>query len=349
MTNSALKRITLKELAKAAGVSVASASYAVNGAGSLGDSTRAHILKIAAELEYRPNQLAKAMKTGRTGAIGLVVPDLTNPFFPNLAQTVIQTARRSGVSVFIANTEGSADQERKSVSLLVERGIDGLIWFPIVDTDTVGPLLRGTPVVVLDRNLSGYDLIQADYGRGGELAAAHLIALGHRHIGVVTGPLDAWSARQRANAAIGYIRAQGSLAWSVEGAFSPDLDPAITKVLDESRATAVIAGADLIAIGVIRHLQSKGVAVPGEVSVIGFDDIPWAQLNTPALTTIEMPVEEMAVAAVETLLRRIEKPSEPLRRVVFNVALVERASVGSLSSEATIQVDEGGITLGRLK
>jgi LacI family transcriptional regulator len=328
MQTRAPKRVTLKELAKAAGVSVASASYAINGTGSVGDSTREHILKIAAELDYRPNQLAKAMKTGRTGAIGLVVPDLTNPFFPNLAQTVIQTARRNGFSVFITNTEGSPDQERRAVSLLVERGVDGLVWFPIVDTDTLGPLVEGTPTVVLDRNLAGYDLIQADYALGGELAAEHLIRAGHRKIGVISGPLAAWSARQRAEAAIGHIRVHADLAWSVESAFSLDLETAVTALLDQGAATAVVAGADLIAIGAIRHLQSKGVNVPGDVSIIGFDDIPWAQLNSPALTTIEMPVEEMAAEAVETLLRRIASPKDPRRRIVFNVALIERATVG---------------------
>src|SRR3954465_13100790 len=103
------RRATLKEVAKAAGVSLASASYAMNGAGSVGEATREHILKVAADLGYRPNQSAKAMKTGKTGAIGLILPDLTNPFFPSLAQVVIQAARAHGYSVFLTDTEGSAE------------------------------------------------------------------------------------------------------------------------------------------------------------------------------------------------------------------------------------------------
>ncbi len=323
-----MRRTTLKDLAKAAGVSVASASYAVNGTGSLGEETRARILRVAGELDYKPNQMAKAMKTGQTGAIGLMVPDLTNPFFPSLAQTVIQTARLSGLSVFITDTEGSPEQERRSASQLIDHGIDGLIWFPIVDTDTLGPLLANTPTVVLDRILPSYDLILADYALGGELAAAHLIAAGHREIGIISGPLDAWSARIRAEAAARYVEAHAHLAWTVESAFAIDLDPAIKAVLDERRATGVIAGADLMAIGAIRHLQSQGVQVPADVSVVGFDDIPWAQLTTPALTTIEMPVEEMGVAAVETLLRRIANPKGSRRKIVFNVALITRSTVG---------------------
>jgi len=325
------RRATLKEVAKAAGVSLASASYAINGAGSVGEATREHILKVAAQLGYRPNQSAKAMKTGRTGALGLILPDLTNPFFPNLAQGVIQAARAHGYSVFLTDTEGSPEAEQRAVSLLIDHGVDGVVWFPIADTDTVGKLIEGTPTVVLDRNLPGYDVIQADYADGGRLAAEHLIEAGHVNIGVISGPHAASSARQRAEAAIAVVRGRANLSWHVHNAFSLDLEPSVTAALETRTATAVIAGADLIAIGAMRHIRAIGLSVPDDVSVVGFDDIPWAQLHTPALTTIDMPVEEMAAAAVETLVRRMAHKTEPRRRVMFNVALVERDSVRRLS------------------
>jgi LacI family transcriptional regulator len=321
------RRATLKEVAKAAGVSLASASYAINGAGSVGEATREHILKVAAQLGYRPNQSAKAMKTGRTGAIGLIVPDLTNPFFPSLAQVVIQAARTAGYSVFLTDTEGSPEAEQQAVGLMVDHGVDGVIWFPIADDSPVGRLIEGVPTVVLDRNLPAYDVIQADYADGGRLAAEHLIAAGHVNIGVISGPYAASSARQRAEGAIATVREKANLTWHVHNAFSLDLEPAVAAALETRQATAVIAGADLIAIGAMRHIRSMGLSVPEDVSVIGFDDIPWAQLHTPALTTIDMPVEDMAAAAVETLVRRITNRSEPRRRVVFNVELVARESV----------------------
>ena len=321
------RRATLKEVAKAAGVSLASASYAINGAGSVGEATREHILKVAAQLGYRPNQSAKAMKTGRTGAIGLIVPDLTNPFFPSLAQVVIQAARTAGYSVFLTDTEGSPEAEQQAVGLMVDHGVDGVIWFPIADDSPVGRLIEGVPTVVLDRNLPAYDVIQADYADGGRLAAEHLIAAGHTNIGVISGPYAASSARQRAEGAIATVRDKANLTWHVHNAFSLDLEPAVAAALETRTATAVIAGADLIAIGAMRHIRSMGLSVPDDVSVIGFDDIPWAQLHTPALTTIDMPVEDMAVAAVETLVRRIAHRGEPRRRVVFNVELVARESV----------------------
>lgn len=322
------RRATLKEVAKAAGVSVASASYAINGTGSVGEQTRDHVLAVAARLGYRPNQNAKAMKTGRTGTIGLVLPDLTNPFFPALAQAVIQAARSHGYSVLLTDTEGEPEAERHAIDLLAGRGVDGLVWFPIADDDTLPALAGPIPAVVLDRALPGYDVIQADYAEGGRLAAEHLLALGHRRIGVISGPHAASSARARADAALAAIRRQGQLAWHVQNAFALDLEPSVTAALDSQMATAVIAGADLIAIGTVRYLLGRGLSVPGDVSVMGFDDIPWAQLNSPPLSTIEMPVEEMAVEAVDTLLHRIAHPLEARRRVVFNVALVARGSTG---------------------
>lgn len=326
------RRVTLKQVAQAAGVSLASASYAINGAGSVGEATREHVLKIAAELGYRPNQSAKAMKTGRTGAIGLILPDLTNPFFPSLAQGVIQAARAHGYSVFLTDTGGSVEAEERAVGLMIDHGVDGLVWFPIADAAPVERLIEGVPTVVLDRNLPGYDVIQADYAEGGRLAAEHLIAAGHVDIGVISGPHAASSARQRAEAAIAVVRERGALAWHVHNAFSLDLEPAVVEALERRCATAVIAGADLIAIGVMRHVRAMGLSIPDDVSVVGFDDIPWAQLHTPALTTIDMPVEDMAAAAVETLVRRMAHRGEPRRRVVFNVELVARESVKVLAS-----------------
>lgn len=325
------RRATLKEVAKAAGVSLASASYAINGAGSVGEATREHILKVAAELGYRPNQSAKAMKTGKTGAIGLIVPDLTNPFFPSLAQVVIQAARAHGYSVFLTDTEGSTEEEGRAVNLMVDHGVDGVIWFPIADDGPVGKLIEGVPTVVLDRNLPGYDVIQADYADGGRLAAEHLLAAGHVNIGVISGPHAASSARQRAEAAIATVRERGNLVWHVHNAYSLDLEPEVAQALETRTATAVITGADLIAIGAMRHIRSLGQSVPDDVSVVGFDDIPWAQLHTPALTTIDMPVEDMGAAAVEALIRRMSARGEPRRRVVFNVELVSRDSVRVLT------------------
>lgn len=330
----ALKRATLKEVAKAAGVSLASASYAINGTGSLGEGTRRHILEVAAGLGYRQNLAARATRTGRTGAIGLVLPDLTNPFFPTLAQSVIQTARQHAHSVFVTDTEGSEELEVQSVRLLVEHGVDGIVWFPIGDRNTVGPLIADVPTVVIDRSIPGLESIQADYAGGGRIAAEHLIAAGHTSIGVISGPTDILSMRQRCESAVAHVQRHARLAFHVTNAFSVDLEQKVKDAIRSKSATAVFVGADLIALGVLHYARSIRLDVPGQLSVIGFDDMPWAAMSTPPLTTIDMPIGDMAAEAVGALLRRTEAPGDARRRIVFDTSLVERESVRRLGRPA---------------
>lgn len=326
------KRPTLKELASEAGVSVASASYAVNGTGSVGDKTREHILEVARRIGYRQNAAARATKIGRTGTMGLVVPDLTNPFFPSLAQSVIQTARGHGYGVFVTDTEGSEQLETEALAMLADRGVDGVIWFPVRDSDTSAGALANVPTVVVDRAIPHFDTILADYAEGGRQAANHLIEAGHRRIGIISGPDDILSMRQRCEGAMEVILAHGTLAFRVTNAFSVDLEPAVIDALDEQGATAVFAGADVIAIGVLRHLAATGRSVPADLSVIGFDDIPWSELTAPPLTTIDLPLHSMAAEAVEALIRKIERREGARRTVVVSTSLVLRDTVARLKS-----------------
>lgn len=322
-------RVTLKQVAEAAGVSLATASYSLNKGGSVGQATRDRVIAVAEQLGYQPNLAAKAMRTGRTGTLGCVLPDLTNPFFPLLAQTIINAARAAGYGVFLTDSQGSKEAEAQSIDALVRRGVDGLVWFPIDDDPARQPTLGGVPTVVLDRSVAGFDCVLADYATGGRLAAQCLLDAGHRRIGLITGPLAASSARERAEGARALLQARGELAWEVEAAYSADLEPDLLRLLAERRASAVICGADLIAVGVIRALRATGQRVPQDVSVIGFDNIPWTDLCAPPLTTIELPVPEMGVEAVQQLLRRLRAPDEPRRRVVFDVGLVLRDSVAA--------------------
>lgn len=318
--------VTLKQVAEAAGVSLATASYSLNDGGSVGKQTREKVKAAAHRLGYKPNLSAKAMRTGRTGALGLVIPDLTNPFFPQLAQSVIGAARDAGFDTFMADTLGTKATERRSIEALIRRGIDGLIWFPVDDTPPIDLSLNGTPTVVIDRALEGYDCIVADCEAGGRAAASLLVSAGHRRIGIIGAPSAALSSQQRATGARSVIHAGATLAWEVEAAFSADLDPDIVQLLARRDVTAVVAGADLIALGVIRELQRLGLEVPHDVSVVGFDNIPWCDLCSPPLSTIEIPISEMGVEAVQTLVRRIGAPDEPRRRISYAVSLIERGS-----------------------
>ncbi len=320
------KRVTLKDVAKAAGVSLASASYAVNKTGSLGEDTRIHVLKVAEELGYRQNLAARATRTGRTGAIGFVVPDMTNPFFPSLAQSIVQRARQNGYSVFVTDTEGDQTQEEEVVRQLIDRGVDGIVWFPVKDQNSIDKIAVDLPIIVIDRTVPGFECVHADYAEGGRLAAEYLLSLGHRKIGLVAGPMDVRSMRDRCEAAQAVLERAGALAFSVEHAFSIELSAAVASAIENRVASAVFCAADLIAIGVLKHARELGISVPEQLAVVGFDDIPWAEYCTPSLTTIEMPVDEMAAEAVDALLRKIDGESESNRRVVFGVNLIERES-----------------------
>lgn len=329
--NPADKRATLKDLAREAGVSLASASYAVNGNGSVGEQTRAHILEVARRIGYRQNVAARVMKTGRSGNLALVLPDLTNPFFPTLAQALFRSARARGCGMFLIDTEGNEDLEHSALSMVSDIGVDGLVWFPIRDKDTSKGVLAHTPVVVLDRTVPGFSAIGIDYLHAGQLAARHLLDAGHRRIGIISGPGDVASMRDRCEGAQALIEAEGELAFRVENAFSVDLEPPVIDALLHGGATAIFAAADVIAIGALRHAHTQGLRVPGDLSILGFDDIPLAEQNVPPLTTIELPVETIAASAIDALLAQVEAstPIAAPATTLITTNLVVRATVGT--------------------
>jgi len=325
-----VKRVTLKDVARTADVSLASASYALNGTGSLGEAVRAHILKVAEQLGYRRNLSARAMRTGKTGAIGLVVPDFANPFFTALAQFVMKSARQAGYCVFVTDTENSESLEQEAFRRMIDRGVDGVVWFPIRDVNTVEAESRRVPTLLIDRSIPGLASIRADYEGGGRRAAAHLLALGHTRIGIVSGPMEVASMRARIDGAAAVLGER--LAFQVASSFSMELEREVHEAVVSRRATAIFAGTDLLALGVMRAAQGAGLDVPGDLAVIGFGDMPSAQMANPPLSSIEMPLEDMAAEAVDALLRRIDGvAAEMAADVVFDTALIIRASTAEES------------------
>lgn len=322
------KRPTLKDLAREAGVSLASASYAVNGNGSVGEQTRAHILAVAQRIGYRRNVAARAMRTGRSGTLALIVPDMANPFFPSLAQALFRAAREQGYGMFLIDTEGNEALEQNALAMATGLGVDGVAWFPVRDKDTSDGVLAGKPAVVLDRTVPGYAMVRVDYAEAGRLAARHLIDAGHRRIGILTGPTDIAAMRDRCGGAEAEIRAAGALAFRVGNAFSLDLEPEAQAALEAGGATAVFAAADVIALGVIRHARARGLRVPEDLSVLGFDDIPWADQSDPPLSTVEIPLEELAREAIDSLMRQLDGGAAEEARLI-SAQLVPRRSVAT--------------------
>jgi len=323
--------VTVKDIATAVGVSVATVSNVLNDRPNVGPANRRKVLEVARQLGYRPNLAAQAMRTGRTRAIGLVLPDLTNPFFPELAQAVENKARSLGLLVCLIDSQGSAHSESDGFSLLMQHAVDGIIWCP------VGPRLPTSlrkltgPVVLIDRPRPGYAVVHSNYVMGGQLLAEYALRMGHTRVGLLSGPQNLESARQRRDGFVNAYPRDIDIAWEVSVPFDGVLTAEAVDALKRRRnATLIVAGNDLIAISAIRWLAQHGAAVPDEVSVTGFDNIRWTDVVTPRLTTIAQPVGAIGAMAVDLMLKRISGEKIAAPRTVFDVELIERDSVKRL-------------------
>jgi LacI family transcriptional regulator len=322
---------TIKDLAAKVGVSVATVSNVLNDKPNVGATVRQKVLRAAKQLGYRPHRAAQAMRQGRTRAIGLVLPDLTNPFFPQLAQAVESTARNLGLLVCLIDSQGCAEGETDGLILLSQHGVDGIIWCP-VGPQVPAPLRTlDRPVVLIDRPKPGFAAVHSNYLMGGQLLARYALQQGHTRVGLLSGPSNLESAQQRRN---GFVRAfprRIEIAWEVRVGFDGILSrEARDALLRRQRATLIVAGNDLIAINAIHFLAEHDIDVPDDVSVVGFDDISWAKVVSPRLTTIAQPLVAIGTRAVELLQERMSGATIPSRATAFDVTLVERDSVKNI-------------------
>lgn len=312
-------------------MSVATVSNVLNDKPNVGPAVRARVLRAVKQLGYRPHRAAQAMRHGRTRAIGLVLPDLTNPFFPQLAQAVESTARNLGLLVCLIDSQGGAEGESDGWTLLSQHGVDGVIWCPVGPHVPAPVRDMGRPVVLIDRPRPGFAAVHSNYVMGGKLLAEYALRQGHTRVGLLSGPSNLESARQRRN---GFVRAfpqRIDIAWEVRVRFDGVLTrEARDALLRRRRATLIVAGNDLIAINAIHFLAEHNVNVPEDVSVTGFDDISWAKVVSPRLTTIAQPLAAIGTRAVELLQERMAGAAIPSRATAFDVTLVERDSVKSI-------------------
>ena len=323
---------TIKDIATAVGVSVATVSNVLNGKPNAGRIIRKKVLHAAKQLGYRPNRAAQAMRTGRTRAIGLVLPDLTNPFFPELAQAVENTARSLGLLVCLIDSQGRVDGESDGFALLMQHAVDGVIWCPLGPRPPGALKKLDRPVVLIDRPGPGYAVVHSNYVMGGELLARYALRMGHTRVGLLSGPQDLESARQRRDGFVNASPGEIKIAWEVNVGFDGVLTAQAMHALGHRRnATLIVAGNDLIAISALRCLSELGVNVPEDVSVTGFDNIRWTDVVTPRLSTIAQPVGAIGAKAVELMQGSMSGKKIPARHTVFDVKLIERDSVKRLN------------------
>ena len=333
---------TIKDVAARAGVSFTTVSHVLNGTRQVSEESRRRVERAVTELGYVPSALARSLKTSETHVLGVLVPNITNPFFAELMRGVEDAARSQGYSVFLCNCDDEPARQLGYVRSLLARRVDGLLLAnSAAEASTVSGALKQTPVptVVVDRAVAGLDadLVRLDHTGGARLATEHLLGLGHRHIACLAGPLAFEVSRARvagwreALAAAGITPAPG---WLVEGPYSPAQGHAATLGLlaDHPEITAICAGNDLLGIGALRAAAERGVAVPRQLSVIGFDGIELGGFVHPGLTTVGEDIraigERAATGLIERIRRSASRQPSPLRELVVTPALILRESTG---------------------
>jgi len=327
--------VTISDVARLAGVSTATVSRTINRSGYVSRETRARVHEAIEELGYVPGGGVRRSGIQTNLLIALIIPDITNPFFPAVVRGVDDCIGNKGYRLVLCNSDGGVDKELAIFQVLIEKRIDGLICAPAVDGRAIIPLARkhSVPTVLLDRIADNIeiDCVATDHRLGAYKAVQHLLDLGHRRIAHIAGPREVPSAGERYS---GYIAAledhgisldpklifQGDYTqyagrWALEGLMALDNPP-----------TAVLASNDLCAVGLIEKAMERGIRIPEDLSVCGFDDIEYATIVSPKLTTVAQDKYELGKLAAEYLLRRILSPNTTARYIKLEPDLVVRES-----------------------
>jgi DNA-binding LacI/PurR family transcriptional regulator len=317
----------IHDVAQRSGVSVATVSRSFTAPGTVREATRARVLAAAVELGYRPNRAARGLITGRTGNVGVIVPDLGNPYFQGVLKGAQARAREADCAVFVADGQESAAEEEALIGAMSKQ-VDGiLLCSSRLAPQKLAALEPSPAVVLLNRRVNGLSTVTVDSADGMRQAMAHLAALGHLRYAFLSGPTRSWSNQQRLRGLRAAARGAGAEIVAI-GPVAPQFEGGVhaAEQVLASGATAVLAYNDLVAAGILSRLAQLGVDVPGSLSVVGFDDIPLAAMLTPALTTVAAPTAQAGAAAVEALLSRLERPDAPPSVQQLPATLVVRGS-----------------------
>ncbi|MFV0135896.1 LacI family DNA-binding transcriptional regulator [Streptomyces sp. HMX87] len=326
---------SIKDVAAEAGVSVATVSRVLNGHPAVSDAARARVLAAVEALAYRPNAVARSLRTDQTRTLGLVISDVLNPYFTELARSVEEEARALGYSVIIGNADERPDLQDHHVTTLLDRRIDGLLVSP---TDGGSPRMldaarAGTPMVFVDRWIPGVDVpvVRADGRAAVRDLVAHLYGLGHRRLAIIAGPAATTTGRERVDAfreALGEHGLALPDTYVGQGDFQAESGRRVTEgFLDLPEPPEVVFAADnLMALGALDAVRARGLRVPDDLALAAFDDIRWFVHTDPPVTAIAQPTGELGRAAVRALVDRIE--GRLGRSVTLPARLVMRRSCG---------------------
>ena len=324
----------MKDVARAAGVSLATVSSTLSGASYVSPALQERVKGAIATLGYERNSMASGLKSGRTSLIGLIVSDVTNPFFTELVDHVQNEARAGGYSVLLGISEHSVERERELLRLMRSHQARGTILCPvggIADYQSDRLQLGSMQLVAVDNVTPElpFDTVAMDNEAAAAVATRHIISLGHRDIAVMAGPRHQFVSQKRLAGCVGELRAAGldldpSLLCHGEFRLEEALRACRVLVQRSDLPTAIFVCNNLMLIGVMRAIAEAGMSVPRDISVVSIDDFPWASAFHPALTVVRQPIAAMASAALNHLLGRIEGDRSPHCHEIFQPEFVRR-------------------------
>lgn len=340
------KTVTLKEVAAAAQVSRATAARALNGYGYVGGESAERVMAAAAQLGYRGNRVAQALRGGQLPIIGFVPGDIQNPFFARIAHDIDVELRPTRHSLLIASSEESVAQECSLLDNLRALNVQGVIVAPASDADNahLETLVReGVPLVVIDREVPdlGCDSVTVDNEGGAREAVNYLIASGHRRVALIHDESRIVTARERLAGYVGALHENGialdqSLIAISRSTVEQAIDATIRLFSQPYPPTALFTVDGLMTKGALLALRSMGLSVPRDVSLVGFDDFDLATFTDPQITVVAQPVAQIGPLAVRMLLERIRGAAMPVRNVRFPTRLIRRGSVAQLDPARSV-------------
>ena len=336
-----MHRVTIKDIAREAGVSPQTVSRAINDKGEISPQTQKRILRIAERLGYRPNSIARSLATRRTQNVGLVVPDVANPFFAGIARGIEDAAHLANYNIFLCNTDESVERETKAIHSLEAQRVDGVILCSsrLSEQQLLNVAARYQPLVLINRQIDHPQTgcVLVDDARGAAEATRYLLQLGHRYIGLLAGPTASHSGKERMR---GYRHAMQPHTASVPDGWQIYCPPQVVGGQTAAREllrrtpklTALLAYNDLVAVGALRACAELDRRVPQECAIVGCDDVPLAALVSPALTTLHIPTYNLGQQAMDLLLNMmVGKTVQPEPTVISPHLVIRDSSGNSLS------------------
>ncbi len=332
-----MKLSTIKDVARQAGVSTATVSHVINGTRYVSSETQSKVLMAIQELGYRPNNIARSLRGGKTGTVGLIFCDLKSPFFSELFQGIETRLGEKGFDVLVINTGYDIKKEKKALDIFFSKKVDGIILVPVNDQGEHVKFLiqQGIPLVLLDKAIPGIetDLVLVNNFEGSKQMVEYLIGLGHTEIGIISGPLNTTTGKERYK---GYVAALKEHQLPIDASFIQISDftenggfHAALKFLElANRPSVVYTCNSPMAMGTLEAFKTKNIKIPEEVGLVVFDDLPWFRFVEPPLTSVAQPSFLLGQTAAELVVSRIKKRRKIIKKVVLKVELRPRLSAG---------------------